>query len=84
MVAAKMATLKNGQTKAALPNGGASTADAAAALSISTRATEQAKHVLAHGSDELIEAVKQCQVSVSLAGKHCKEVTTWHAISSSL
>ena len=75
MVAAKMATLKRGDNQH-LPNGGASTADAAAALSISTRATERAKHVLAHGSDELIEAVEQCQVSVSLAGKLCKEVPT--------
>ena len=75
MVAAKMANLTEGRPSKETPqNCGVSTADAAAALSVSSRATETAKHVLAHGSDELIEAVEQCQVSVSLAGKLCKEV----------
>ena len=74
MVAAKMANIQHGGDRSKPQNCGLATADAAAALSVSSRATETAKHVLAHGSDELIEAVEQCQVSVSLAGKLCKEV----------
>jgi len=74
MVAAKMANIQHGGDRSKAQFCALATADAAAALSVSSRATETAKHVLAHGSDELIEAVEQCQVSVSLAGKLCKEV----------
>ena len=73
MVAAKMANLKHGQKKSEVQNC-TSWNDAAQLLSVSRRSVAQAKDVLAHGSDELIEAVEQCQVSVSLAGKLCKEV----------
>ena len=72
MVAAKMATFKRGDNQHV--QNCTSLEDAAQSLSVSRRSVAQAKHVLAHGSDELIEAVEQCQVSVSLAGKLCKEV----------
>lgn len=75
MVAAKMANLTEGRpSKETVQNCTVTIEDAAQSLSVGRCSVATAKHVLAHGSDELIEAVEQCQVSVSLAGKLCKEV----------
>jgi len=76
MIAAKMATMKRGDVgngrKVGPPNGGSTVDDAAALLSIKPRSVDRAKHVLENGSAELITAVEQCEISVSLAEKLCK------------
>ena len=70
-----MANLTEGRpSKETVQNCTVSLEDAAQSLTVSRRSAARAKDVLAHGSDELIEAVEQCQVSVSLAGTLCREV----------
>jgi hypothetical protein len=73
-VAAKMANLKNGEQKRNAPQicGASSTEDAATLLNVSSRSVESAKHVLANGSQALIEAIESMALTVSLAEKLCK------------
>ena len=74
MVAARLATLSNGQHGKALSNDGASSRDdAAQLLNVSTKSLDRAKHVIEHGSKELIAAVEGRELSVSLAEKLCKQ-----------
>lgn len=76
IVAARMATLKNGQIgngrKVGPQNCGATSEDAAKLLNVSKRSVETAKYVLEHGSKDLIEAIETRTLSVSLAAKLCK------------
>jgi hypothetical protein len=76
MVAARLATLRNGQRKnSSAPSfdGAASRDDAAQLLNVSTKSLDRAKHVIEHGSKELIAAVEGRELSVSLAEKLCKQ-----------
>ena len=74
MVAARLATLKQGARTDLAPNGARSQADAASALNVSRRALQRATIVLTLGIPELIRAVDTGRVAVSLAaailGKH--------------
>lgn len=75
MIAAKMATLKNGSNQhknEGLPIGEPSRDDAATLLSVTLRNLDRAKHVLAHGSKHLIEAVQLDDIKVYMAEKLCK------------
>lgn len=72
MIAAKIATLRNGQHKQAGPIGPAaaekkSIDDAAQLLNVSSRSVKRAKKVQESGTPELVKAVDQRQVSVSAA-----------------
>ena len=69
MIAAKMATLKNGQRPS---SNDLAQDDSAKLLNVSVPSLKRAKHVLEHGSKELISAVEQLEVTVSLAEKLCK------------
>lgn len=76
MIGAKIATLKHGQVgngRVELPIGGSTREDTAALLGIGTRSIDRAKVVLDQGSEELIEAVEQCAVSVSAAHELCHQ-----------
>lgn len=71
MIAAKMATLKKGtnqHTSKDVP----SECDAAQLLSVSVPSLQRAKHVLEHGSKDLIDAVESESITVSMAEKLCK------------
>lgn len=70
VIAAKMATLKNGKRPS--QNCEATRDEAASLLSVSPRSVDAAKHVLEHGCKPLIEAVESCQITVSMAEKLCK------------
>jgi hypothetical protein len=70
MIAAKMATLKNGSRPS--QNCEATRDESATLLSVSARSVDAAKHVLANGCKPLIEAVEACQITVSMAEKLCK------------
>lgn len=71
MIAAKMATLAKHKKKTDGSND-LSQDDVALLLSVSTPQVKRAKHVLEHGSQPLIDAVEQRQVTVSMAEKLCK------------
>jgi len=73
MIAAKMATLKHGQKKDDSDRSNElSQDDAARLLNVSVPTVKRAKHVIEHGSKELVAAVEQLEVTVSLAEKLCK------------
>jgi ParB-like chromosome segregation protein Spo0J len=73
MVAAKMANLKNGQHKATQICGALSQEDAALLLDITLRQLQQAKFILDHGSQALIDAVESRAItSINKAVKLCK------------
>lgn len=75
MIAAKMATLKRGDVGNGRKVDGQNclpTDDAAELLSVSERSVKAAKHVLDHGCKQLIEAVTDCEITVSMAEKLCK------------
>jgi hypothetical protein len=66
VVAAKLATLKDGQRKSASPIGEAvSQSDAANMLNVGKRSVERAREVLDEGTPELVQAVEAGRVSVS-------------------
>jgi MT-A70 len=67
MVAARLATLKQGARTDISPIGEMSQSDAAALLSIGKRTVERAREVLNQGAPELVHAVEQGKVSVSAA-----------------
>ncbi|QDV66160.1 ParB N-terminal domain-containing protein [Crateriforma conspicua] len=69
MIAAKLATLKQGQKAS---NDVLSIDDAAVMLNVSPKSVDRAKHVVANGSKPLIEAVEACDITVSMAEKLCK------------
>jgi hypothetical protein len=73
MIAARMATLKQGGDHKSedfkASNGGLKITDAAKTLSVSPKAVERAKTVLASGNDELIGAVESGEISASAAAK---------------
>src|SRR6056297_119296 len=72
LIAAKMATLKHGQRKAGDTSNDVSQGDAAELLSVSVPQVQRAKHVIEHGSKELIAAVESESITVSMAEKLCK------------
>jgi ParB-like chromosome segregation protein Spo0J len=75
MIAAKMATLKHGGDRKSEEIKGSNDTlicDAAALLSVSEPTVKRAKHVLANGCKQLIEAVEACDITVSMAEKLCK------------
>jgi ParB-like chromosome segregation protein Spo0J len=67
MVAAKIATMKQGARTDLSSNGGMSQADAAKALDVSKRKVEQVHKVRARGVPELVAAIERGEVSVSAA-----------------
>lgn len=73
MVAAKIATLRDGVKKRATVEGGQicppSQPEAAAALNVSTRSVKSARVVLDHGNQELVHAVEQGKIAVSVAAR---------------
>lgn len=72
IVAAKLATLKNGQHEEAASNEAASQDTAAKLLNVSRASLQRAKHVLENGSTQLASAVESGDVPVSLAEKLLK------------
>lgn len=72
-VAAKLATLRDGQKKSdeATQNCVAQD-DAASLLNVSVRSLQQAKHVLENGSKAVVDAVESDQIKASLAEKFIK------------
>jgi ParB-like chromosome segregation protein Spo0J len=71
MIAAKMATLKQGRPEKA-PNGALTQAEAAKLLSVGEGSVDRAKYVLENGCKQLIDAVESCEIRVSMAEKLCK------------
>src|SRR5262249_32152266 len=71
VVAAKLATLKDGQRKSASPIGepALSQAEAADLLNVGKRSVERAREALAQGPPELVQAVERGDVSVSAAAE---------------
>ena len=71
MVAAKIATLRDGQRKSASPigEGAVSQADAAARFNVGKRSVERARIVLDAGSPALVAACENGQIAVSIAAK---------------
>jgi hypothetical protein len=67
MVAAKVATLTDGQHKRGAQTCAPSQPDAAKALGVSRRSVQSAREVVTKGTPELVEAVERGQVSVSAA-----------------
>jgi ParB-like chromosome segregation protein Spo0J len=73
MVAAKIATMRQGQRTDLSPIGGMSQAAAAKALNVGKRSVERAAIVHHHGSPELVEAVEAGIVPVSTAAELARE-----------
>ena len=74
MIAAKMATLKDGQHPPASSNDGAGTrAEAAKAMTVSEKSVDRAKVIQEHGSPALQRAVRVNEVSLSDAAAVAKE-----------
>src|SRR5262249_54845849 len=71
VVAAKLATLQDGQRKSASPigEGALSQAEAADLLNVAKRSVERAREVLDQGAPELVQAVERGDVSVSAAAE---------------
>jgi len=71
LIAGKIANLKNGQRKSAAPIGVApiTKKEAAQRMSVGTTSIDRAKRVLDKGTPELVEAVEQGKVAVSVAAK---------------
>jgi hypothetical protein len=67
MIAAKLATLKQGARTDLAPAVAMSDADPATAMKVSERSVERAKTVRRGGTAELVHAVEQGEVSVSAA-----------------
>lgn len=72
LIAAEIATLKDGERPSSFDEG-ARREDAAAMLSVSTATLDRAKAVLASGDDDLIAAVKSKEMPVSRAAEIVKE-----------
>lgn len=68
MVAAKLATLKDGKRPSSNDEG-SKREDAATLLNVSTASVDRAKQVIEHGSKDVIEAVETGEIPVSLAAK---------------
>jgi hypothetical protein len=69
IVAAKIATLKDGQRQVGKSADVATQHQAAAMMNVSERSVRSARQVLDHGSPELITSVEQSKVSVSAAAR---------------
>ena len=69
MVGAKLATLQHGQKKADAQICASSQSEAAEQCKVSRRSIQTAREVLDHGTEELIDAVEQGEVSVSAAAE---------------
>jgi hypothetical protein len=69
VVAAKLATLRQGARTDLSPIGEMSQAQAADLLNVGKRSVERAREVLDHGSPELVQAVERGDVSVSAAAE---------------
>lgn len=70
IVAAKLATLKDGQKKSDQGRSNdLAQSDAAKMLGVSTPSVKRAKQVIEHGSKDVIEAVETGEIPVSLAAK---------------
>lgn len=74
LVAAKLATLGNGQRKDGARSNDLAQADAAALLQVSEPSVKRAKHVIANGSKELVQAVELGDVNLNQALKLTKAV----------
>jgi len=69
VVAAKLATLRDGQRKSGAPIGAASQDEAADLLNVGRRTVQRAREVLDQGAPELVQAVARGDVSVSAAAE---------------
>lgn len=75
MVAAKLATLKNGRPKETPSNDEVSRrADAAKLLQVSTASVDRAKYVVTNGSKDLVQAVERGELNLNQATKLVKSV----------
>jgi N6-adenosine-specific RNA methylase IME4 len=72
MVAARLATLKQGARTDLAPIGAMSDADAAAMLNVGERSVERAKTVQREAVPEIVTAVEQGHLAVSLAARAAK------------
>jgi hypothetical protein len=72
MVAAKLATLRQGARTDLSPIGEMSQAGAAKLLNVGKRTVERAKEVLDHGDPDLIQAVERGEVAASTAAKNIR------------
>lgn len=73
LVAAKLATLKDGQKKAGAPIGAASQDDAARMLNVSRRSVQRGREVLTKGVPELVEAVEKGEATIYAAAAVAKQ-----------
>ena len=73
MIAAKLANLKDGQRKSGAPIGAATDKitqpEIASKMSVGRRSVQRARKVLEKGTPELVEAVENSQIAVSVAAK---------------
>ena len=69
MVAAKLANMVQGARTDLAPIGGMSQDSAATLLNVGTRSVQRAREVINEAPDELVRAVEQGSVSVSLAAQ---------------
>jgi N6-adenosine-specific RNA methylase IME4 len=67
MVAARLATLKDGQRKSGAPIGAAAQGEAASMLNVGRRNVQRAREVIDKGTADLVHAVEQGKVPVSVA-----------------
>src|SRR5437879_4790111 len=72
MVAARLASMKQGARTDLSPNGGISQAKAAELLNVKKRRVERAREVVDHGVPDLVTAVEQRDVTVSAAADFAK------------
>ncbi len=76
MIAAKLATLRDGERKAGSPQGEAAKTqeEAASMLDVGKRSVERARYVKEHGVPDLVTAVEQGAVKVAPAAEFAKAV----------
>jgi hypothetical protein len=72
MVAARLATMKQGARTDLSPNGGISQAKAAELLNVKKRRVERAREVVDHGVPDLVTAVERGEVPVAPAAEFAK------------
>jgi ParB-like chromosome segregation protein Spo0J len=73
MIAASLATMKQGARTDLSPNCGMSQSKAAELLNVNKRRVERAREVVDHGVPDLVDAVKRGDVKVSAAAEFAKE-----------
>ena len=75
MIAAQLATMKQGRRKTGTGAGLKTQADAAALLEVSERSVRSASAVVDHGTDEVVTAVKHGEVPVKAAAEFVQDHT---------